>query len=288
MTNWKRLLPKNPTDIGAFTFALFGINAIFYFEILYVLPSITEQYAEEEPYSPFRWYFHVICGSYIYFNTLSSFWKVISTETSVRGLVLPSILKQGWRFCPVCECNAPPRSFHCFTCKTCILRRDHHCVFTGNCIGQKNHRYYLMVVFYAALAGLYACIMNTAIAHEIMKDSWFPLSLVKLIFPLFAWMLGFTTVTNMLLSAMLLLCVAAMCSMVALLGYHLKNLYHGQITHESSHKIFIYDLGWKENIRQVFGDRWRIAWLSPWIPSELPCDGLEFPLATDYENPKDL
>lgn len=194
----------------------------------------------------------------------------------------------GWRFCPFCECNAPSRSFHCFTCKTCILRRDHHCVFTGNCIGHENHRYYMMLLFYTALAALYASIMNMDIAWTIVGTSWFPLSLLILIFPFFAWVIGYTTVTNMLLSAMMLLCFVVMCSMTALLCYHLKNLYRGQITHESSHKITKYNLGWRENVRTVMGQRWRVAWISPWILSTLPGNGLEFPLASVYESPKDI
>ncbi|XP_045178398.2 probable palmitoyltransferase ZDHHC24 [Mercenaria mercenaria] len=285
MRHWKRLLPKNATDTFAYIFTLFGINSIFYFELLYVLPKIV---SEEENYSSLKWYFHVTCGCVIYCNALSSFWKIISTETSVRGLILPSILKPGWRFCPICECNAPSRSYHCFACKTCILRRDHHCVFTGNCIGQKNHRYYMLLLFYNALAGLYASIMNLNIAWTIVGTQWFPLSVVKLIFPLFAWILGYTTFSNMLLSAILLLCMAAMCAMSGLLFYHMKNLYYGQITHESSHKIFKYDLGWRENVRAVMGENWKIGWLSPWLPSALPGDGLEFPLAGVYESPKDI
>lgn len=285
MTNWKRLLPKNATDTFAYIFTLFAINAIFYFELLYVLPRYV---SPEENEKPFLWYLHLTCGCIIYFNALSCFWKIISTDTSVRGLMLPVILKPGWRFCPLCECNAPPRSFHCYTCKTCILRRDHHCVFTGNCIGHNNHRYYMMLLFFNALAATYASIMNFDIAYEVVGTQWFPLSLVKLVFPFFVWVLGYTTFTHMLLSAILLLCIAAMCAMSGLLFYHLKNLRHGQITHESSHKIFQYDLGWRENIRAVMGENWKIAWLSPWIPSPLPGDGLEFPQAGSYTSPKDL
>ncbi|KAL4218637.1 protein-cysteine S-acyltransferase [Mactra antiquata] len=285
MTNWSRILPKNATDTFAFIFTLFGINVIFCFELFVMLPRTLTLY---EDYSSLKYYFHMFMGLYIYFNALSSFWKTIVTDASVRGLLLPSILKPGWRFCPVCECNAPSRSFHCHTCKICVLRRDHHCVFTGNCVGHSNHRYYLTLVFFAALAAFYASVFNMDVAWDIMNTTWFPFSILRLIFPFFAWVMGLTTFTDMLQAAMVLFCMATMCGVSALLFYHLRNLYHGQITHESSHKIIKYDLGWKENVRLVMGERWHIAWLSPWIPSPLPGDGLEFTTRDKFENTKDI
>lgn len=161
-------------------------------------------------------------------------------------------------------------------------------MFTGNCIGHANHRYYLTLVFFAAFAATYSSIYNMDAAWEILTSTWFPLSLFKLIFPFFAWVVGLTTFSDMLLAAMVLFCMAVMCAVSALLFYHLRNLYYGQITHENSHKIFKYNLGWKQNVRAVMGERWHIAWLSPWIPSPLPGDGCEFSVAGEYESPKDL
>lgn len=146
----------------------------------------------------------------------------------------------------------------------------------------------MLLLFYNALAGIYACVMNFDIACEVVGTNWFPLSIFKLIFPFFVWVIGYITFSHMLLAAILLLCIAAMCTMSALLVYHVKNLFHGQITYESSHKIFLYDLGWRENFRRVMGENWKIGWICPWIPSPLPGDGLEFPQAGSYMNPKDM
>ena len=70
--------------------------------------------------------------------------------------------------------------------------------------------------------------------------------------------------------------------------FHLQNVCHGQITYERTHKIFKYNIGWKENFKAVFGKNWKFAWISPGIPSKLPGDGLKFPIAGVYESPKDV
>jgi hypothetical protein len=38
-------------------------------------------------------------------------------------------------FCHHCERYKPPRTHHCRTCKTCILKMDHHCPWIGGCVG---------------------------------------------------------------------------------------------------------------------------------------------------------
>lgn len=39
-----------------------------------------------------------------------------------------------------------------------------------------------------------------------------------------------------------------------------------------------YDHGWKKNIKNFLGERWHLVWLSPWIQSRLPGDGINFKL----------
>lgn len=34
-----------------------------------------------------------------------------------------------WSRCPVCKVTRPPRSGHCRTCGSCVLRLDHHCIW---------------------------------------------------------------------------------------------------------------------------------------------------------------
>jgi len=197
------------------------------------------------------------------------------------------VLFSGWRFCPYCECNVPARSYHCYTCKVCVLRRDHHCVFTGNCIGHKNHRFYMTLVFYLWLAAVYASFMNLEIVFKVFSETG-PLAIFKILFPFFLNVLGYLTFPEMLLSSMLLFCMAVAAMLSALLAYHTRNMLAGQITTERTHKVYTYDLGWRRNVQAVMGKNWRLALLSPWLPSPLPGDGCEFPIVSEHENPKDI
>lgn len=92
MSNFKKYLPKNKTDWFATIFTFFGINAIGFFEFLYMLPRVA---SHTNDYPAFLWHIHLIAGWYIYINALLAFWKTIVTETTVRGVMLPTFTKEG-------------------------------------------------------------------------------------------------------------------------------------------------------------------------------------------------
>ena len=53
--------------------------------------------------------------------------------------------------------------------------------------------------------------------------------------------------------------------------------------------IFLYLHYLIGNIETVFGKRWRVAWLSPFISSSLPSDGISFSKRNGIlENVKDI
>lgn len=91
MSGFRRYLPKNTTDAIATVFTFCGINAIAYFEFLYMLPRISA----EPDYPAVMWYFHMFCGWYIYVNALSAFWKTIVVDSTIRGHLLPTFTKEG-------------------------------------------------------------------------------------------------------------------------------------------------------------------------------------------------
>ena len=51
---------------------------------------------------------------------------------------------------------------------------------------------------------------------------------------------------------------------------------NGQTQFEQKKGIEMYNNGLEFNIQSVFGERWYIAWLSPWIRSPLPENGVVF------------
>lgn len=124
-TKFKAFMPKVVSDGLAMLFLIIAVSATFYFEIFIVIPNI---YDQNYIYTP---YIHTFNGSYIIIALFGNFILLITTDSSTTTLLLPSVLKSGWRFCSSCEANSPPRSYHCNICDKCILKRDHHCVFSG-------------------------------------------------------------------------------------------------------------------------------------------------------------
>ena len=57
--------------------------------------------------------------------------------------------------CGKCKGPKPLRSHHCSVCNKCVLKMDHHCPWIMNCVGHKNHRYFLLFLFYVTLGCIF-------------------------------------------------------------------------------------------------------------------------------------
>ncbi|KAG5671469.1 hypothetical protein PVAND_001664 [Polypedilum vanderplanki] len=68
--------------------------------------------------------------------------------------------------CSICRKFIPARTFHCNSCKSCIIGRDHHNYFLNCCIGRFNHKYFLFgcISSFSALL-LFANLSLTSICH---------------------------------------------------------------------------------------------------------------------------
>ncbi|XP_063236050.1 probable palmitoyltransferase ZDHHC24 [Bacillus rossius redtenbacheri] len=264
----KTMYLKTPTDFGSFSFVLLIIPITYYFELFVVLPSM---------YPPGTlWYnFHFICGTLLMINITSSFVATIIVDTSIAGKVMPSEMEKDCRFCAVCETIAPPRSWHCDICKICILKRDHHCVFTGCCIGYFNHRYFFMFVMYLFIATFYGTYFNN---YFIWSDVnfWNLKTVFKLVFPLAMLAFGFDTSYQQFYLLIYLINTIGTLFTFALLCIHVKLIMSGCATYEKNHGIHSHNYGLHSNIREVLGKKWYIAWICPFIKSELPQDGIHW------------
>lgn len=252
-------------------FVLTIVPLIYWFGLWIVLPEIYTH--ESLPYV-----LHFILGSFIMLNIVGNFTYTVLCDTSTgRSIVPVSTAKatDGWRLCAICECLSPPRSWHCNTCGTCILKRDHHCVFTGCCVGYHNHRYFVMFLWYLFVGAAYAFwYSNFFIWSRIPFE--FPMSIVKMVFPVAIFFLGFDNSADQFYLLLYVVSLVGTLYTGVLCFYHFNLVIKGIVGNESNKKDFTYDVGWKDNIRDVLGERWYLTWLLPYIKSQLPHDGISW------------
>lgn len=262
----KNILPRSFLDAACFGFVLLFIPCVYWFELFVVLPSYYSMWS--------FWYsLHFICGNFVAMNLITNLLAMVVVDTSVKGHVMPTEMLPGWRFCPICECIVPPRSWHCDTCQTCILKRDHHCVFSGCCIGHKNSRYFILFLIYVTIATAYSTYFNCFFIWNLVdfqrKITW-----LKIVFPLA--MLMYENTTTQLYLLLFLLIIIAMVFAGVLTWFHVSLMLSGQVTHEKNLNIEGYDYGLVRNIEMVFGKRWYLSWLTASVVSELPHDGINW------------
>lgn len=268
------LLPKTIQDACVTTFVFVIIPIVYWFEIFRVLPTFYED-------GSVLYKFHFVAGTFILFNISANLIATFVCDTSIKGKILPSTLGPNWKFCTVCESTAPPRSWHCNTCNICILKRDHHCVFTSCCIGYYNLRYFLMLVLYLFIATVYATFYNTYFMLNYI-DFTNIYTYVRLLFPL-AMVFVDLSQGQFYLFLYVIIVIGGIFTGV-LLYFHINIILRGMITYEKNHNITLYDMGRKRNIEEVLGNRWYLTWISPFIVSDLPGDGINWPVQDTSKN----
>ncbi|KAJ3661095.1 hypothetical protein Zmor_005511 [Zophobas morio] len=262
----RKILPRNVSDALVTLFTLVIIPIVYYFELFVVLPHYYSQWSA-------GYTFHFVTGTFILFNVCSNYVAIVVCDTSIYGRLLPTILGPNSRFCAVCECIAPPRSWHCPTCNVCILKRDHHCMFTSCCVGHHNLRYFISFVFYIFISTVYASYYNLFFAFEFAEfGSWE--SIIKLIFPLASLFVSYSR-HQMYLFIVLIVLIGGVFTGV-LLYYHCDLILRGVVTHDRQQKLSPYDYGRKNNIIEALGERWYLVWVSPFLESKLPRDGVNW------------
>jgi len=55
------------------------------------------------------------------------------------------------RYCQVCAIIRPPRTYHCRTCGTCVLKYDEHNPLIGQCVGAQNEKFCFVAVVWGML-----------------------------------------------------------------------------------------------------------------------------------------
>eukprot|EP01124_Arcella_intermedia_P037132 TRINITY_DN9873_c0_g1_i3.p1 TRINITY_DN9873_c0_g1~~TRINITY_DN9873_c0_g1_i3.p1 ORF type:complete len:289 (-),score=47.59 TRINITY_DN9873_c0_g1_i3:89-928(-) len=195
--------------------------------------------------------------------TLASYFRCIFTDpggvprelTAKMSADLAETGELQTKWCKKCNCYKPDRTHHCSVCKTCVLKMDHHCPWVNNCVGFRNYKFFCLFLTYIPLLCLWYIIgaVPRIVASHFRLFSSAELQIMVVMIICVTFGLGLS------------------CFSAAHIGYVFKNV----TTLESfDGERSPYDLGFKENWRQVFGK-------SPWLwfvpVANMQGDGLSFP-----------
>ncbi|XP_069596666.1 probable palmitoyltransferase ZDHHC24 [Ranitomeya imitator] len=217
-------------------------------------------------------------ASYLLFNVVGNMVKFVQSNSTIKGVFLErGSLGQGWLYCYGCQTHIPPRCHHCYNCNVCVLRRDHHCTLLGTCVGYSNYRYFFCALLNGLLALLLATVLNAEIFMNLLHQGFSFHSLFLLLLPWMMFITGHVSGSAFVFAFIADTCVVGFLFCLAFFVLHCFILYRGSTTKEwFSGNDRDYDQGWKKNARKFLGERWYLVWLSPWLQSRLPGDGIHF------------
>ncbi|OQR66946.1 putative palmitoyltransferase ZDHHC24-like [Tropilaelaps mercedesae] len=281
----KDLLPKRKCDRSLFIVMLVCVPGVFIFDVCYVLPRVLH----ECRISP---YMHVLFALFILLNVGVNMTRLLQSKPAARDLppsTLPNVLLPNWFYCHDCHLNVPPRSYHCRACNECILKQDHHCMFAGKCIGFANQRYFVVGVAYVMLGACYSLYFHLNWIIETLLGGYrWPLLLSQMA-PHLGWLFGAFDGYGFLAACLNLfeVCVAVFC--FTLLYSQGVCIMNNQTMHERRRDVkkFVH-ASLVENIRDVFGDRWLLVWIWPFVDSPPKGDGVNFETYPEVEERKYL
>jgi len=235
------------------------------FLLLEVIPRYHDLYSNS-------YNMHALIALFISAQAITNMYCMIIIDTTIRNpqLNLPSVLKQGWKYCYDCRLNAPPRSHHCPVCNVCVLKRDHHCIFTGNCVGALNHRHFIVFCAWVWVGNVWVLGCGWEVYMEVL-GSGFGL-IPKCFFPILVFFAGYITAHQLLVLVVMLINVSALILVSLLLGFQVLCISRGQTQFEYQQKRRDYCLGLAKNWKMVLGDAWYLVWLSCFVNSTLPFD----------------
>ena len=181
------------------------------------------------------------------------------------------IICAGWRHCPTCQLDAPPRSHHCNHCGHCILKRDHHCFFTGACVGYYTQRHFVVFniyVIWGCALGIYLQLSYLSLTLPLPENYIMYVAPV----PIFQFLMGNLSLGTFVLLVHVYVNLFFMVLCIGFLAWQLIIIFRGQTTYEAWKMIRVYDAGLCKNFTSVFGSP-LVSWALFFVPLMFPLEG---------------
>eukprot|EP01071_Lankesteria_metandrocarpae_P008804 Lankesteria_metandrocarpae@DN5056_c0_g3_i2.p2 len=215
-----------------------------------------------------------MCGVVILVNVVYFHYMVCCTDPGlppmldVNAFEMKDPLEAGEfeeiAICRKCNTYKPPRCHHCSVCSRCVLKMDHHCPWINQCVGFRNYPFFLLFLLWLFIGCVFVGICffplfrAVAFRHEDIKRYSLTMTDEQLI--LFSWAIS----------------VAIAGALFLLGGFHCYLVLTNQTTLEVQNTKKVYDIGVRENFKQVFGRR--LSNLIAFCGNLPQGDGINFPM----------
>jgi len=184
------------------------------------------------------------------------------------------------RFCKKCNVFKPNRTHHCKCCQRCVLKMDHHCPFINKCVGYKNHKIFIMFLFYVTLGMSFAEFLYINRILRLYYNWDPPVTLTE----------GVMILLNVLLLAFLIVCTFILfANQIFLISRNMTKIelwakswaiIDARDKGQAPYK-YPYDKGILANFKEFFGESY-LDWIFPSVPNE---EGTHWPHLVEDFNP---
>ncbi|XP_065225778.1 palmitoyltransferase ZDHHC6-like [Planococcus citri] len=209
----------------------------------------------------------VINGVFFFTFAFSTVYNYLCAIT-----VGPGVVPLDWRpekkeneqclqFCAICNGFKAPRSHHCRKCGRCVMKMDHHCPWLNNCVGHFNHGYFIMFLLCAVCGCVQATILLLTTVYKFFNSGLY-------------YMHGLAPPVRLTTTSLILcifssgMAIGVFIALSFLLYTQMKSVLRNRtgiedwILEKAEERrnedptlapfIYPYNLGWYENLKQVF------------------------------------
>ena len=194
-------------------------------------------------------------------------------------------------WCRRCNDWKPPRTHHCSHCGCCVARYDHHCIWVGNCVGQRNHKFFVLFLFYITICIVHYFYMAYHYMYSSGRDEpYLPLGAplgfketrVRYTYREPVWVRVVLVVYGLTAFGFLLFAGSFFWGTFANIRRNMTT-YDENVSADYSYGINRYDRGWLSNIAEVLGKH-PLMWLIPTsVPVTVPIYSTKTGDKTDFD-----